>query len=101
MERGEADAASDLKAKAVAAVEEGDVLVLEQLLRESDLDLNTITATDYRHRSLLMVACEYKQLHVVKWLWENGNVTVEMEDMHECARGRECNHWLVTWNQLS
>ena len=70
MERAEVDAVSDLKAKAVAAVEEGDVLVLEQLLRESDLDLNTITTTTTADddRSLLMVACEYKHLHVVKWL---------------------------------
>ena len=71
----------DLQAKAIAAVKEGDVLVLEQLLRESDLDLNTITTTT-ADRSLLMVACEYKQLHVVKWLWENGNVSVEVEDKY-------------------
>ena len=79
MERGEADVLSDLKAKAVAAVEEGDVLVLEQLLRESDLDLSTIT-TAIADRSLLMVACQHKQLHVVKWLCEHGNVSVEVED---------------------
>jgi len=69
-----------LRAKAVAAVKEGDVLVLEQLLRESDLDLNTITTTTTDDRSLLMLACQYKQLHVVKWLWENVNVSVEVED---------------------
>jgi len=74
---------SDLKAKAVAAVKEGDVLVLEQLLRESDLDLNTITTTTTAFaadRSLLMMACQHNQLNVVKWLWENGNVSVEKED---------------------
>ena len=79
MESYDAGAQAGLKAKANAAVKEGDVLVLEQLLMETDLDLSTVTTTT-TDQSLLMVACEYKHLHVVKWLWEHGNVSVEVED---------------------
>ena len=62
VESAEADVVVDLKAKAVAAVIEECVLVLEQLLRESDLELNTITTTTAAaERSLLMVACLYKR----------------------------------------
>jgi len=81
MASAEADAVVDLRAKAIAAVVEGDVFVLEQLLRETDLDLNTVRTTDdHHHRSLLILACQHKQLNVMKWLCEHLSVEMEAEN---------------------
>ena len=90
MASAEADAVVDLRSKAIAAVVEGDVFVLEQLLRETDLDLNTVrTDNDYDavDRSLLMLACQHKQLNVMKWLCEHLSVEMETEN------GRTALQW--------